>query len=135
MNYRIFPKIPDCQISVLGFGLMRLPLLLNSEEIDKEICLNKGILSLFVSHSVKKSEAELVDLCIRFKRTDGVIIVNPLSDYTGDRIISMNISPHSAPDLSDAIKLLKNGGHTRISFIGSTSGNFNSVLFKNTLAE
>lgn len=36
MNYRIFPKIKDCQISVLGFGLMRLPLLPNSEEIDKE---------------------------------------------------------------------------------------------------
>ena len=80
-------------------------------------------------------EAELVDLCIRFKRTDGVIIVNPLSDYTGDRIVSMNISPHSSPDLSDAIKLLKNGGHTRISFIGSTSGSFNSVLFKNILAD
>ena len=36
MNYRIFPKIKDCQVSVLGFGLMRLPLLQNSEEIDKE---------------------------------------------------------------------------------------------------
>ena len=36
MNYRTFPKIDDCKISALGFGLMRLPLLPNSEEIDKE---------------------------------------------------------------------------------------------------
>ena len=36
MNYRTFPKIDDCKISAIGFGLMRLPLLSNSEEIDKE---------------------------------------------------------------------------------------------------
>ena len=36
MNYRTFPKIDDFKISALGFGLMRLPLLPNSEEIDKE---------------------------------------------------------------------------------------------------
>lgn len=50
MNYRTFPKIDDCKISAIGFGLMRLPLLPNSEEIDKEktrelvkLAINQGI--------------------------------------------------------------------------------------------
>ena len=50
MNYRTFPKIDDCKISAIGFGLMRLPLLSNSEEIDKEktrelvkLAINQGI--------------------------------------------------------------------------------------------
>lgn len=50
MNYRTFPKINDCKISAIGFGLMRLPLLPNSEEIDKEktrelvkLAINQGI--------------------------------------------------------------------------------------------
>lgn len=50
MNYRIFPKIPDCQISVLGFGLMRLPLLSNSDEIDKE--KTRNLIKLAVSQGV-----------------------------------------------------------------------------------
>ena len=50
MNYRIFPKIPDCQISVLGFGLMRLPLLPNSDEIDKE--KTRNLVKLAVSQGV-----------------------------------------------------------------------------------
>ena len=50
MNYSTFPKIDDCKISAIGFGLMRLPLLPNSEEIDKEktrelvkLAINQGI--------------------------------------------------------------------------------------------
>ena len=36
MNYRHFPKIDDCKISVLGFGCMRFPLVQGTKEIDKE---------------------------------------------------------------------------------------------------
>ncbi len=37
MQYRTFPKIPNCQVSALGFGTMRLPLLSkDSSHIDYE---------------------------------------------------------------------------------------------------
>lgn len=36
MKYRKFPKIQDKEISVLGFGTMRLPLINNTKEIDVE---------------------------------------------------------------------------------------------------
>ena len=37
MLYRRFPRIPDKEISVLGFGMMRLPLKKNSEEPDYDL--------------------------------------------------------------------------------------------------
>ncbi|MBQ1984189.1 MAG: aldo/keto reductase, partial [Spirochaetaceae bacterium] len=67
MNYRIFPKIPDCQISVLGFGLMRLPLLLNSEEIDKEktrnlvkLAIDQGINYFDTAYPYHHGKSEIV---------------------------------------------------------------------------
>ena len=36
MLYRRFPRIPDKEISVLGFGMMRLPLKKDTDEIDYE---------------------------------------------------------------------------------------------------
>ena len=36
MNYRHFPKIDDCKISVLGFGCMRFQLVQGTKDIDKE---------------------------------------------------------------------------------------------------
>ena len=67
MNYRIFPKIPDCQISVLGFGLMRLPLLPNSEEIDKEktrnlvkLAIDQGINYFDTAYPYHHGKSEIV---------------------------------------------------------------------------
>ena len=67
MNYRIFPKIPDCQISVLGFGLMRLPLLPNSEEIDKEktrnlvkLAIEQGINYFDTAYPYHHGKSEIV---------------------------------------------------------------------------
>ena len=36
MLYRRFPRIPEKEISVLGFGMMRLPLKKDTNEIDYE---------------------------------------------------------------------------------------------------
>ena len=67
MNYRIFPKIPDCQVSVLGFGLMRLPLLPNSEEIDKEktrnlvkLAVNQGINYFDTAYPYHQGKSEII---------------------------------------------------------------------------
>ena len=67
MNYRTFPKIDDCKISAIGFGLMRLPLLPNSEEIDKEktrelvkLAINQGINYFDTAYPYHNGKSETV---------------------------------------------------------------------------
>lgn len=67
MNYRTFPKIDDCKISTIGFGLMRLPLLPNSEEIDKEktrklvkLAIDQGINYFDTAYPYHKGKSETV---------------------------------------------------------------------------
>ena len=67
MNYRTFPKIDDCKISCLGFGLMRLPLLPNSQEIDKEktrslvkLAIEQGINYFDTAYPYHQKKSEIV---------------------------------------------------------------------------
>ena len=67
MNYRTFPKIDDCKISTLGFGLMRLPLLPNSEEIDKEktrklvkLAIEQGINYFDTAYPYHQKKSEII---------------------------------------------------------------------------
>lgn len=67
MNYRTFPKIDDCKISCLGFGLMRLPLLPNSQEIDKEktrnlvkLAIDQGINYFDTAYPYHQKKSEIV---------------------------------------------------------------------------
>ena len=67
MNYRTFPKIDDCKISAIGFGLMRLPVLSDSQKIDKEktrelvkLAINQGINYFDTAYPYHNGESEVV---------------------------------------------------------------------------
>ena len=95
---------------------------------------SKGAVPLVLTKD-RLSEVTLLGMCVKYKKADGVIIINPSTEHGGDRIVSLNISDGSSHSLSDAIKLLKSGGHTRISLICSSSGKYSSVKFRNILEE
>ena len=103
--------------------------------IDKTIKFGKAIPMFMFGNTSKKAETELVDICIRYKKTDGVIVVNPLVTYTAETIVGINVETRDTSSLSEAIALLKQNGHIRISYIGTSSGKYNSSAFKTALAE
>lgn len=130
LNTRKFPKKI---IGIIVSDISGYSSVLN--QLESCIRASGAVPVIMTGSKSKKAEAELVDISIRYKKTDGVIIVNPNGSYSHDCVIPLSIEQENAPSLADAIALLKRGGHSRISFIATSKGSYSSGMFKKLLAE
>ena len=117
-----------------------------TEELRNEIRSRGSIINISITNFEKALEQELYTYYSSYCKADGIIFINPRSKINNpNNIPTVAISPSSTSDnvdslftdtqyaINDAVKYLKEMGHTKIGFAGESLTMQKMTMFKNAL--